>query len=66
MALWEAKVLDGDKILGHAFGEVSKDGDVADLVKQAMSDFRKKNPERSLLTDENEPALTVSVKPAEG
>lgn len=65
MALWEAKVLEGTTILGHAVGDVSKDGDVAVLVKQATDDFRKKNPTRSLLTEENtgQQVLSVSVKP---
>lgn len=61
MAKFEATVKDGDELLGHAIGEVTKDGDLAALVKQALDDFRRKNPTRPLMADELAPALTVSV-----
>jgi len=61
MAKFEATVKDGDKLLGQAIGEIEKEGDLADLVKQALDDFRKKNPERPLMTDDDAPALQVGV-----
>lgn len=65
MAKFEALVKDCDQLLGHATGEVTKDGDLADLVKQAVDDFRRKNPTHPLMADETAPALTVSVRPLE-